>query len=61
MTEQHRRRDPNEVSDEHINQMRRFAGLPPFDATEMARWRSYLRWMQQRFGQRPNSDKPPQS
>jgi hypothetical protein len=54
-------RDPLTMSDEHVNHMRRFAGLPPMDAEEMARWRGYLRWMRSRFGQRPNDDKPPQT
>jgi hypothetical protein len=52
-------RDPLSLSDEHVNQSRRFAGLPPLDAKELKSWRGYLRWMALRFGQRPNSDKPP--
>jgi hypothetical protein len=54
--------DPATLTDEQVNQSRRFAGLPPLDAKEMKAWRGYLRWMQERFGgRRPSSGKPPQS
>ena len=56
-----KRRDPLTLSDEHVNHMRRFADLPPMDAKEMKAWRGYLRWMRERFGQRPNNDTPPRS
>ena len=44
---------PEDLSDEHINQRCRFAGLPPLDATELARLRGYLRWMRSRFAPDP--------
>ena len=37
--------DPEILTDEQVNQKRRFAGLPPMTAKEMAAWRGYLRWM----------------
>jgi hypothetical protein len=40
-----KRHDPLTLGDQHVNHMRRFAGLPPMDAKEMAAWRGYLRWM----------------
>jgi hypothetical protein len=51
------------LTDEQINQARRFRGLPPLDAKEMRTHRGFLRWMQERFApaRRPNNDKPPQS
>jgi len=65
MAAMEKRRDPLTMSNEHINHMRRFAGLPQLDANEMATWRGHLRWMRERFGSRrhPDSDKPqrPQS
>ena len=54
---------PEDLSDEHINQRRRFADLPPMTAKEIKVWRGYLRWMRSRFAPdpQPSSDKPPQS
>jgi hypothetical protein len=54
---------PEDLSDEQINHIRRFLGLPQLDAKEMEIRRGYLRWMQGRFapGPRPSSDKPPRS
>ena len=54
-------RDPLTLSDEHVNQSRRFAGLPRLDAKELKSWRGYLRWMRERFAPRSSSDTPPQS
>jgi len=54
-------RDPLALSDEHINQSRRFAGLKPLDAKELKSWRGYLRWMRERFAPRSSNDTPPQS
>jgi hypothetical protein len=48
--------DPLRLTDEQINHRRRFAGLPLMDATEIAQWRGYLRWMKERFGRPSNSD-----
>ena len=50
---------PEDLNDEHINQRRRFAGLPPLDATELARLRGYLRWMRSRFAPDPDPDPQP--
>jgi hypothetical protein len=45
---------PEDLSDEHINQRRRFAGLPPLDATELERLRGFLRWMRSRYAPDPD-------
>jgi hypothetical protein len=49
-----------DLSDEHINQIQRFFGLPPLTAEEAQRLRGYNRWMRSRFAPdpHPNSDKP---
>jgi hypothetical protein len=56
---------PEDLSDEHLNQISRFLGLPPRDAKELERWRGFLRWMRSRYAPapdpRPGSDKPPRS
>ena len=54
---------PEDLSDEHINQINRFLGLPQQSAKELQAWRGYLRWMRSRFAPdpQPSSDKPPQS
>jgi hypothetical protein len=54
---------PEDLSDEHINQINRFLRLPQEDATELNRWRGFLRWMRGRFAPdpRPSNDKPPRS
>ena len=44
---------PEDLSDVHLNQRRRFAGLPQWDAKELAQWRGYLRWMRSRFAPEP--------
>jgi hypothetical protein len=49
---------PEDLSDEHINHRRRFAGLPPRDAKELERWRGYLRWMRGRFAPDPPEPAP---
>jgi hypothetical protein len=46
-----------DMSDEHINQMRRFADLPPLTAEEAERLRSFSRWMRGRFA--PETVAPP--
>ena len=53
------RHDPLTLSDEHLNQINRFLGLPQQTAKELKAWRGYLRWMQGRFAPRPppSSDK----
>ena len=42
-----------DLSDVHLNQRRHFAGLPQWDAKELAQWRGYLRWMRSRFAPEP--------
>ena len=44
---------PEDLSDVHLNQRRRFAGLPQWDVKELAQWRGYLRWMRSRFAPEP--------
>ena len=44
---------PEDLSDEHINQINRFMKLPPQDAKELERWRGYLRWMRSRYDPDP--------
>jgi hypothetical protein len=38
-----------DLTDEQLNHIRRFLGLPRFTASELASWRGYLQWMARRF------------
>jgi hypothetical protein len=46
-----------DLSDEHLNQMRWFMGLPPLTAEEAKRLRGFCRWMRSCFA--PDPDPPP--
>jgi hypothetical protein len=50
-----RRHDIERLSDQQINHVRRFAGLPPLDAKEMKSWRGLVAWMRGRFRRRLRS------
>jgi len=45
-----------DLSDEHLNQIGRFLGLPPATAEEHARLRAFCRWMRERYA--PDSVRP---
>ena len=60
MIEQRHHR-PEDLSDQQINHIRRFAGLPPLDATGVKTLRGFLRWMKERLARRRSNDKRPRS
>jgi hypothetical protein len=50
-----------DLSDEHLNQIGRFLGLPPSTAEEHARLRAYCRWKRSRFAPETVRPDPPAS